>query len=75
MIAPGHSDGSATRLAERLGELARALGRSNVRAGEAERLLELAAMATVHAAALEVLTRERAAEIWTAAADRRSGHG
>jgi len=55
VISAGQKDGSASRLAERLGELARAVGRSDVRSSEAERLLELAAMATVHAAALEVL--------------------
>ncbi len=70
MAARSRQDAPTDQLAQRLEELARAIGRSNVRDGEAERLLELAAMATVHAAALEVLTNGRAGEIWASAVDR-----
>jgi len=63
-------DAPTDQLVQRLEELARAIGRSDVRSGEAERLLELAAVATVHAAALEVLTNDRAGELWASAADR-----
>ncbi len=66
----GQGERTARRLALRLEELARAVERSNFREGEAGRLLELAAVATVHAVTLELLTSERASEIWSAAADR-----
>ena len=68
-MALNSRDDRTARLAQRLEELARAVGRSDLPEREAEKLLELTAMATVHAAALELLTRERAGEIWAAAAE------
>ena len=58
------------RLALRLDELAHALERAGAPPDAVTRLLELTAVATMHAIALEVITSERAAEVWTAAAAR-----
>ena len=57
-------------LTQRLDELATALERSGAPSEGVTRLLELASVATMHAVALELLTHERAAEIWTAAVRR-----
>ena len=57
-------------LTQRLDELATALTRSNAPADGVARLIELASVATMHAVALELLTADRAAEIWTSAVRR-----
>ena len=58
------------RLALRLDELALALENAGAPPESIERLLDLASVATMHAVALELLTSERAAEVWTAAVAR-----
>ena len=52
------------RLTQRLDELACALERSGAPARSIGRLLELASVATVHAVALELVSAERAEQIW-----------
>jgi hypothetical protein len=53
---------TARLLVARLDALARAAGQ--LRHAEAERLVELASVATMHAVALEMIQAERADEIW-----------
>jgi hypothetical protein len=56
------SERTSRMLVDRLDALARAA--SGLRPAEAERLVELASVATMHAVALELLQAERADEIW-----------
>ena len=70
MAADTRSDRTARRLALRLEELAHAVERSELRNTETNRLIELAAVATMHAVTLELLTSQRASEIWTDASAR-----
>ena len=70
MSTDARGDRTARRLALRLEELARAVERAELRSAEADRLLELAAVATMHAVTLELLTSQRASEIWTDASAR-----
>ena len=70
MTVDARSDRTARRLALRLEELAHAVEGAGMRPGEAQPLIELAAVATMHAVTLELLTLERASEIWSAAAER-----
>ena len=70
MSVDAPSDRTARRLALRLEELAHAVEGAGMRPGEAQPLIELAAVATMHAVTLELLTLERASEIWSAAAER-----
>ena len=72
MTAGAQDDPGARRLAQQLDDLARTVGRLEVPAEQRARLLELAAMTTVHSAALELLTREQAARILAAAANGRT---
>lgn len=58
------------RLTQRLDELAGALERSGAPAETIGRLLELASVATVHAVALDLVSAERAAQIWHVARER-----
>ena len=60
----------AHRLAARLEELARACERAGAPREPVARLLESASVATMHAVSLELLTSERAADIWTDAVER-----
>ncbi len=53
------ADVTAARLAARISELQRALGAAGARPGDAGRLLELAAVATIHAVELEELAAAR----------------
>jgi hypothetical protein len=62
VIDETRSERTARVLAARLDALARAASR--LRHAEAERLVELASVATMHAVALEMIQPERAAEIW-----------
>jgi hypothetical protein len=64
------SDLTARRLTLRLEELARALERAGARPVAATRLLESASVATMHAVSLDLVTSQRAAEIWGDAARR-----
>ena len=57
-------------LTQRLDELATALTRSGAPVESVARLIELASVATMHAVALELLTTDGAAEIWTSAVRR-----
>ena len=57
-------------LTQRLDELAGALTRSGAPVESVAPLIELASVATMHAVALELLSQERAAEIWTSAVRR-----
>jgi hypothetical protein len=57
-------------LSARLEQLARALERAHVPPDQASRLLESASIATMHAVTLDLLTEERASEVWRAASDR-----
>jgi hypothetical protein len=52
-----------------LGELARALERADVSPAAASRLLEAASIATVHAVTLDLLTSQRARQLWREAAE------
>jgi hypothetical protein len=70
VTAAARSDLTARRLALRLEELARALELAGAPGGAAARLLESASVATMHAVSLELVTSERAAEIWGDAARR-----
>jgi hypothetical protein len=56
------SERTARLLVARLDALARAAGR--LRHVEAERLVELASVATMHAVALELIQAEQAEQIW-----------
>ena len=62
MIDEARSERTARLLTARLDALARAAG--EIRHAEAERLVELASVATMRAIALEMIQAERAAEIW-----------
>jgi hypothetical protein len=64
------SERTARILSGRLEELARALERAGAPPESAARLLEAASVATLHAVALDILTTERAAEVWREAAER-----
>jgi hypothetical protein len=64
VTAADRSDLTARRLALRLEELACALERAGVPEGAAARLLESASVATMHAVSLDLVTSERAADIW-----------
>ncbi len=67
MTRETRSERTLRLLTLRLEELARALERSGARAESVRRLLELASLATLHAVSLELITSERAAEVWSAA--------
>jgi hypothetical protein len=56
------SERTARLLVARLDALARAAG--HLRHAEAERLVELASVATMHAVALEMIQAEKAEQIW-----------
>jgi hypothetical protein len=56
-------------LTAQLGELAQVLERAAVPRETATRLLESASIATMHAVTLDLLTSERATELWREAAD------
>jgi hypothetical protein len=56
------SERTARLLVARLDALARAAGQ--LRHAEAERLVELASVATMHAVALEMIQAEKAEQIW-----------
>lgn len=58
------------RLTQRLDELAGALERSGAPAETIGRLLELASVATMHAVSLELVSADRAQEIWRRARER-----
>jgi hypothetical protein len=62
VIDETRSERTARRLEARLDALA--LVASRLRHAEAERLLELASVATMHAVALEMIQAERAEAIW-----------
>jgi hypothetical protein len=62
VTASARRERTATLLIARLDALARTASR--IPHVEAERLIELAAVATMHAVALELLEAERAAAIW-----------
>lgn len=62
MIDETRCERTARLLVARLDALARAAGQ--LRHAEAERLVELASVATMHAVALEMIQAERADEIW-----------
>ena len=64
------SERTVRLLTLRLDELASALERSGAATGAVAHLLELASIATTHAVMLELLTSERAEEVWAAAAQR-----
>jgi hypothetical protein len=64
------SDLTARRLSLRLEELARALECTGAPPSAAARLLEPASVATMHAVSLDLVTSERAEEIWGDAARR-----
>ena len=70
MAVDTRSDRTARRLALRLEELAHTVERSELRNTETNRLIELAAVATMHAVTLELLTSQRASEIWSDASAR-----
>jgi hypothetical protein len=84
VTAAARSDLTARRLALRLEELAIALERAGAPESSAARLLESASVATMHAVSLELVTSERAAEVWgeavrrhpvlSAVAERRARH-
>ena len=63
------SDRTARILSAQLGELAQVLERAAVPRETATRLLESASVATMHAVTLELLSSERASELWREAAD------
>jgi hypothetical protein len=62
------SERTARMLGARLSELARALERADVPPAAASRLLEAASIATMHAVTLDLLTAQRARELWCDAA-------
>jgi len=62
VTAETRSDRTARLLVARLEALARAASR--LKHAEAERLVELASVATMHAVALEILQAEKADAIW-----------
>ncbi len=62
VTAETRSDRTARLLVARLDALARAASR--LKHAEAERLVELASVATMHAVALEMLQAEKAEAIW-----------
>ena len=62
MIDETRAERTARLLIARLDALARAAG--EIRHAEAERLVELASIATMRAIALEMIQEERAEEIW-----------
>ncbi len=64
------ADRTERLLSRRLDELASTLERPGAAAQPAARLLELASVATRHAVELHLLSSERAAAIWEAAATR-----
>jgi len=64
------SDLTARRLSLRLEEVARALECTGTPGAVATRLLESASVATMHAVSLELVTSQRADEIWGDAARR-----
>ena len=70
MTQEARAERTVRLLTLRLEELAAALERTRTPSADVARLLELASVATMHAVALELLTHERAAEIWTAAVRR-----
>jgi hypothetical protein len=64
------SERMARILSARLDELARALERADIPPQLASRLLESASVATMHAVTLDLLTSERATELWHDASER-----
>jgi hypothetical protein len=70
MTAEVRSERTARILSARLDELARALELADAPAEQANRLLESASVATMHAVTLDLLTAERATDLWRAAAER-----
>ena len=70
MTHEDRSERTVRLLTQRLDELASALTRSGAPVDEVARLIELASVATMHAVALELLSADRAAEIWTSATRR-----
>jgi hypothetical protein len=70
MTADVRSDLTARRLSLRLEELARALECAGAPNATAAQLLESASVATMHAVSLELVTSQRAEEIWGDAARR-----
>lgn len=62
MTEETRSERTARLLVARLDALAHAAGR--LRHAEAERLVELASVATMHAVALEMIQAEQAEQIW-----------
>ena len=63
------SERTARILSHRLSELARALERADVPPAAASRLLEAASVATMHAVTLDLLTTQRARQLWHDAAE------
>jgi hypothetical protein len=70
MTDGARSERTARILSARLDELGRALERANVPPDQASRLLESASIATMHAVTLDLLTSERATELWHDASER-----
>ena len=70
MTQEARAERTVRLLTLRLEELATAVERARTPSAEVERLLELAAMATAHAVALELLTSDRAARVWREAEER-----
>jgi hypothetical protein len=68
MNAETRSERTARLLVDRLEALAKAA--TGLRHSEAERLVELASVATMHAVALEILQAEKAEAIWREAHER-----
>ena len=62
MTEPGRRERTANLLSAHLGAIAQ--GASGIPHGEAERLIERAAVATMRAVALELLDPDRAVAIW-----------
>jgi hypothetical protein len=63
------SERTARILEARLSELARALERTELSPAAASRLLEAASIATTHAVTLELLSSQRARQLWHEAAE------
>jgi hypothetical protein len=68
MNAETRSERTARLLVDRLDALAKAA--AGLRRAEAERLVELASVATMHAVALEMLQADKAEAIWREAHER-----
>ena len=69
MTEANRSERTARILSARLSELARALERADVPPQAAARVLEAASVATMHAVTLELLTTQRARQLWHEAAE------